>query len=112
MEKITLTRAQKIVDDWIKEYGVKYFSPLTNLGMLAEEVGEVSRIITRQYGDQSFKKSDQKYDLADELSDVLFIIICLANQTNIDLNKAFINNLAKKTGRDKTRHKNNPKLVK
>ena len=105
-----IKEAQKLVDKWIKKYGVKYFSELTNMVMLTEEVGEVARIIAREYGDQSFKKSDKAKKLEEELADVLFVLICLANQTGIDLEKAFDANLKKKTKRDKTRHKKNSKL--
>lgn len=101
-----------MVDSWIKENGVRYFNELTNMAILTEEVGEVARIISRQYGEQSFKESDEKVDLADELADVLFVIICIANQTGIDLNQAFTKNLEKKTDRDGQRHKNNQKLHK
>ena len=107
---MTLQEAQKSVDDWIKEYGIRYFSELTNMAMLTEEVGEVARIIARQYGDQSFKPSDRDKRLDDELADVLFVLICLANQTGIDLDAAFQRNLAKKTARDSQRHKDNEKL--
>lgn len=109
MKPITIKQSQKIVDDWINEVGVKYFSEMTQLAQLTEEVGEVARIISRTYGDQSFKKTDNK-DLADELADVLFVLICLANQTGIDLTDAFRKNMEKKTKRDKNRHKNNLKL--
>ena len=109
MNQLTLTEAQKKVDQWIKKYGVRYFSELTNMAMLTEEVGEVARIISRTYGEQSFKKEDKK-ELGDELADVLFVLICLANQTGIDLEKAFEKNMEKKTKRDKTRHKKNSKL--
>ena len=109
MSQVTIKQAQKTVDDWIKKYGVKYFDEMTQLGQLTEEVGEVARIITRTYGDQSFKKSDET-NLADELADVLFVIICLANTTGIDLTEAFKKNLNKKSNRDKTRHKDNIKL--
>lgn len=109
---MTLEQAQKTVDSWIKENGVRYFNELTNMAILTEEVGEVARIISRQYGEQSFKESDEKVDLADELADVLFVIICIANQTGIDLNQAFTKNLEKKTDRDGQRHKNNQKLHK
>jgi len=105
-----LKEAQKLVDDWIKTAGVRYFSELTNTAMLMEEVGEVARIMARRYGDQSFKKSDEAVDLADEMADVLFVLICLANQTGIDLTAALQKNLEKKNSRDKDRHKNNPKL--
>lgn len=107
---MTLKDAQAQVDTWIKEYGVRYFSELTNMAMLTEEVGEVARIIARQYGDQSFKPSDKDKNLGDELADVLFVLICLANQTGIDLEDALQRNLIKKTTRDATRHKNNEKL--
>jgi len=110
MSDLTIKESQKIVDDWIKEFGVRYFSELTNLGILVEEVGEVARIITRVYGEQSFKKSGEKYNLWDELADVLFVLICIANQTWIDLTQALKKNLKKKTNRDKERHKNNSKL--
>lgn len=108
---MTLAEAQKTVDDWIKNNGVRYFNELTNMAMLTEEVGEVARIIARQYGEQSFKKSDQNKDLGDELADVLFVLICLANQTGINLTKALQKNLEKKTTRDKDRHKQNEKLL-
>lgn len=107
---MTISEAQKTVDNWIQEYGVRYFSELTNMAMLTEEVGEVARIIARQYGDQSFKASDKDKDLGDELADVLFVVICLANQTGIDLEDALRRNLEKKTKRDADRHKNNEKL--
>ena len=107
---MTLSEAQKKVDTWIKIHGVRYFSELTNMAILTEEVGEVARIISRQYGEQSFKKSDKDKELSDELADVLFVLICLANQTGINLNKAFEKNLEKKTKRDKKRHKGNKKL--
>ena len=109
-EEITISEAQKMVDDWIKTIGVRYFNELTNMTILTEEVGELARIMARKYGDQSFKKSDEKYDLGDEMADVLWVLICLANQTGIDLNKAFLNNIEKKTLRDKERHANNEKL--
>ena len=107
---MTLHEAQETVDLWIKEYGVRNFSELTNMAMLTEEVGEVARIIARQYGDQSFKPSDRDKQLDDELADVLFVLICLANQTGIDLEAAFRRNLEKKTARDSHRHKDNEKL--
>ena len=107
---MTINEAQKTVDQWIQDYGVRYFSELTNMAMLTEEVGEVARIIARQYGDQSFKPSDKDKNLADELADVLFVVICLANQTGIDLEDALRRNLDKKTKRDATRHKENDKL--
>jgi len=108
--QLTISEAQKQVDDWIKKYGVRYFSELTNMAILTEEVGELARIMARKFGDQSFKKSDEKYELGDEMADVLWVLICLANQTGIDLNEAFIKNIEKKTLRDKDRHKNNEKL--
>jgi len=107
---MTIPEAQKIVDDWIKTHGVRYFSELTNMAMLTEEVGEVARIIARQYGEQSFKESDKKQNLSDELADVLFVLICLANQTGVDLEEALKRNLEKKTERDSERHKENEKL--
>jgi NTP pyrophosphatase (non-canonical NTP hydrolase) len=107
---MTLEEAQACVDQWIKTIGVRYFSELTNLAQLVEEVGELARIMSRTYGDQSFKKSDEAYDLADELADVLFVLICLANQTGVDLTDALERNLEKKTGRDRDRHRENPKL--
>lgn len=107
---MTIKEAQQTVDKWIQEYGVRYFSELTNMAILTEEVGEVARIISRQYGDQSFKDSDRDKNLADELADVMFVVICLANQTGIDLEEAMQRNLEKKTLRDADRHKENPKL--
>lgn len=107
---MTITEAQKKVDNWITTYGVRYFSELTNTAVLMEEVGEVARIMARTYGEQSFKKKDKKYKLEDELADVLFVLLCLANQTGIDLEKALKKNLEKKTSRDKKRHKQNKKL--
>ncbi len=107
---MTLTEAQKRVDDWIKEYGVRYFSELTNMAILAEEVGELARIIARRYGEQSEKDTDRNRDLADEMADVLWVLLCLANQTGVDLTQAFEKNLEKKTNRDSQRHKDNPKL--
>jgi NTP pyrophosphatase (non-canonical NTP hydrolase) len=107
---MTLEEAQQQVDGWIKEYGVRYFSELTNMAILTEEVGELARIIARTYGDQSFKKSDMDRNLGDEMADVLWVLLCLANQTGIDLTEAFEKNLTKKTERDKDRHKQNPKL--
>ncbi len=105
-----LREAQLCVDKWIQEVGVRYFSELTNLAQLMEEVGELARILSRTYGDQSFKKSDESYNLADELADVLFVLICIANQTGVDLTEAFQRNLQKKTARDHQRHRGNPKL--
>lgn len=106
-----IKEAQKIVDDWIKEFGVRYFDELTNTAMLMEEVGEVARIMARRYGEQSEKESDKNKDLGDEMADVLFVLICLANQTGIDLEEAMRKNLEKKTKRDSTRHLDNDKLV-
>ena len=105
-----IKEAQQIVDTWIKNVGVRYFNELTNMAMLTEEVGEVARIIARRYGEQSEKESDKNKDLGDELADVLFVLICLANQTGVDLEEALQKNLDKKTGRDSDRHKNNEKL--
>ena len=110
MEEITLKEAQHLVDHWIKTYGVRYFNELTNMAMLTEEVGEVARLIARTYGEQSFKESDKHKDLGDEMADVLWVLICLANQTGIDLTDAFRKNIEKKTNRDKERHINNQKL--
>jgi NTP pyrophosphatase (non-canonical NTP hydrolase) len=109
-EAITLKESQKIVDKWIKKYGVRYFNELTNMAVLTEEVGEVARIISRTYGEQSSKKTDLKRKLPDELADVLFVLICIANQTGIDLEKAFVKNMKKKSGRDNKRHLKNKKL--
>ena len=106
---MTLEEAQKTVDNWIKTYGVRYFSELTNMAVLTEEVGELARIMARTYGDQSFKEGE-KHDLGDEMADVLWVLLCLANQTGVNLTEAFQKNLGKKTNRDKERHKNNPKL--
>ncbi|MDA7579941.1 MAG: nucleotide pyrophosphohydrolase [Crocinitomicaceae bacterium] len=105
-----IKEAQKIVDNWIKEYGVRYFDELTNTAILMEEVGEVARIMARRYGEQSEKESDKIKDLGDEMADVLFVLICLANQTGIDLESALKKNLEKKTKRDHSRHKKNEKL--
>jgi NTP pyrophosphatase (non-canonical NTP hydrolase) len=107
---MTLKEAQNTVDQWIKTVGVRYFDELTNTAILMEEVGEVARIMARKYGDQSFKKSDEAYNLADEMADVLFVLICLANQTGVDLTEALEKNLDKKNTRDLLRHQNNPKL--
>ena len=106
---MTLEEAQKEVDSWIKTYGVRYFSELTNMTVLTEEVGELARVMARKYGDQSFKQGE-KDNLADEMADVLWVLICLANQTGVNLTEAFRQNLEKKTNRDEDRHKNNPKL--
>ena len=106
---MSLKEAQIEVDNWIKTYGVRYFSELTNMAVLTEEVGELARIMARTYGDQSFKEGE-KHDIGDEMADILWVLICLANQTGIDLTESFRKNLEKKTSRDKDRHKNNPKL--
>ncbi len=111
MSELTIKNYQKQIDEWVQTFGVRYFSELTNLGILMEEVGEVARIMTRIYGDQSFKKEDAPPDLGDELADVLFVIGCIANQTGIDLEKAIQKNFDKKTNRDRKRHWNNPKLT-
>jgi NTP pyrophosphatase (non-canonical NTP hydrolase) len=107
---MTIQEAQSTVDNWIKTTGVRYFNELTNMAMLTEEVGEVARIIARKYGEQSFKESDKQKELSDELADVLFVLICLANQTGVDLTAAFQKNLEKKTKRDSERHQSNEKL--
>lgn len=107
---MTIAETQKIVDAWISKYGVRYFNELTNTAILMEEVGEVARIVARRYGEQSEKESDKNLDLGDELADVLFVLVCIANQTGVDLTKAMEINLAKKTERDATRHLDNPKL--
>ncbi|MDB5264333.1 MAG: pyrophosphatase [Adhaeribacter sp.] len=109
-QQMTIEEAQKTIDNWIKENGVRYFNELTNMAILTEEVGEVARIISRQYGEQSFKKTDEGKNLGDELADVLFVLICLANQTGIDLTQALENNLQKKSNRDRDRHQQNEKL--
>lgn len=106
---ITIREAQQLVDQWIKQYGVRYFSELTNMTCLTEEVGELARIMARKYGDQSFKQGEEQ-DPADEMADVLWVLMCLANQTGVDLTEALRKNLEKKTSRDKTRHINNEKL--
>lgn len=110
--EVTLNEAQKIVDDWITSIGVRYFNELTNMAILTEEVGEVARIIARKYGEQSSKKIDTVYNLNDELADVLFVLICLANQTGVNLTEALLQNIEKKTQRDADRHLNNLKLKK
>lgn len=107
---MTIQEAQQRVDEWIKTYGVRYFSPLTNMAILTEEVGEVARIMSRRYGDQSFKASDRGKDLGDEMADVLWVLMCIANQAGIDLDAALERNFAKKTARDARRHLDNPKL--
>ena len=108
--EITIREAQKMVDDWIKTYGVRYFSELTNMTVLTEEVGELARIMARKYGDQSFKEGE-KHDLGDEMADVLWVLMCLANQTGVDLTEALKKNIEKKTTRDKNRHISNNKLT-
>ena len=110
MAEISIKQAQEMVDHWIRTYGVRYFNELTNMAILTEEVGEVARIIARTYGEQSFKESDKRKDLADEMADVLWVLLCLANQPGIDLTEAFEKNLRKKTERDKERHIQNEKL--
>jgi len=110
MNSITIQQAQQQVDEWIKTNGVRYFNELTNLGILMEEVGELSRLMVRTYGEQSFKKEDNKNNIADEMADVLWILLCLANQTGVDLTTALQTNFEKKTKRDKNRHKQNSKL--
>jgi len=107
---MNIQNAQKTVDNWIKQHGVRYFNELTNMAILTEEVGEVARIISRRYGEQSQKESDKNKDLGAELADVLFVLLCLANQTDTDLQKAFEKNLQEKAKRDHKRHHNNPKL--
>jgi NTP pyrophosphatase (non-canonical NTP hydrolase) len=107
---MSLTQMQSEVDTWIKKHGVRYFNELTNMAMLTEEVGEVARVIARRYGEQSEKESDLSKDLGDELADVLWVLICLANQTGVDLDKAWKKNIEKKTLRDSERHRQNPKL--
>ena len=111
MKDLTISQAQKDVDKWINTIGIRYFSEMTQLAQLTEEVGEVARIMSRTYGDQSFKKSDEEKHLADELADVLFVLICIANQTGVDLDEALRKNLDKKTNRDKDRHASNKKLT-
>jgi NTP pyrophosphatase (non-canonical NTP hydrolase) len=107
---MTLEELQNNVDNWIKTYGVRYFGELTNMAILTEEVGELARIMSRTYGDQSFKKSDEKYNLGDEIADVLWVLVCIANQTGINLTEVIEKNIEKKTNRDKNRHLNNDKL--
>ena len=110
MEDITIRHAQKLVDEWITTTGVRYFNELTNTAILMEEVGEVARLMARQYGEQSFKVNEAESDLSDEMADVLWVLICLANQTGVDLTLALSNNIKKKTERDSTRHRTNQKL--
>ena len=107
----TLENCQKLVDDWIHSVGVRYFSELTNTAILMEEVGELARIMARQYGDQSFKENEKDIELAEEMADILFVLLCLANQTGVELEEAFKKSLQKKTSRDKERHSQNPKLL-
>jgi NTP pyrophosphatase (non-canonical NTP hydrolase) len=107
---MTIAQAQKMVDDWIKKYGIRYFNELTNMALLTEEVGEVARIVARNFGEQTQKTSENTGDLADELADVLFVLICMANQTGTDLEDAFLRNIEKKTTRDYNRHTQNKKL--
>lgn len=107
---MTIEEAQQTVDEWIKTHGVRYFSELTNMAILTEEVGELARLVARQYGEQSFKESDKDRDLGDEMADVLWVLLCMANQTGVDLTRALEKNLEKKSLRDKDRHKNNEKL--
>jgi NTP pyrophosphatase (non-canonical NTP hydrolase) len=111
-KEIYISEAQKKVDSWIKTYGVRYFNELTNLAILTEEVGELARIMARKYGDQSFKNEEEKADLADEMADVLWVLICLANQTGVNLTQAFTKNMEKKSLRDSQRHIHNEKLKK
>ena len=108
----TLENCQKLVDDWVQTFGVRYFSELTNTAILMEEVGELARIMARQYGEQSFKENERDLDLGDEMADILFVLICLANQTGVELEDAFKKSMEKKTRRDKERHRENPKLQK
>lgn len=110
MPELTLNKAQEQIDDWIKSTGVRYFSELTNLGILMEEVGELSRLMVRIYGEQSFKESDKGRDIGDEMADVLWVLICLANQTGVNLTEALARNMEKKSRRDADRHKSNEKL--
>ncbi len=109
-ENISLAEVQQQVDNWIRTTGVRYFSELTNMAVLTEEVGELARVMARKFGDQSFKESDKDYELDDEMADILWVLVCLANQTGVDLTDAFRKNMEKKTIRDKERHQNNPKL--
>lgn len=111
MQSPTIQELQKTVDTWVNTYGVRYFSELTNLAVLTEEVGELARIMAREFGDQSYKGSESSHNMADEMADILFVLVCIANQTGIDLSQAIRDNLDKKTTRDKDRHINNPKLV-
>ena len=106
-----IKEAQQVVDEWIKKFGIRYFNELTNMAILTEEVGELARIIARKFGEQSFKNNEENYNLADEIADVMFVLICIANQTGVDLTKALENNLKKKTERDMNRHQQNKKLA-
>lgn len=110
-QEITIRDCQRIIDEWIQQYGVRYFSELTNLAILMEEVGETARIMARVYGDQSAKPSDGQLDLADELADIMFVVFCIANQTGINMTEAICRNIDKKTSRDQHRHRSNPKLI-
>ncbi|MCQ2376067.1 MAG: nucleotide pyrophosphohydrolase [Salinivirgaceae bacterium] len=110
MSSLTLHDVQQTVDNWIKRYGVRYFSELTNMAILTEEVGELARLMARTYGEQSFKESDKQHSIADELADILWVVACIANQTGVDLTQAFEQNIEKKTTRDSERHLNNQKL--
>lgn len=110
LKNLSLNQVQTMVDNWIKEYGVKYFGELTNTAILMEEVGELASIMARKYGEQSFKKNEQNANIADEMADILWVLACLANQTGVNLNDAFVENIEKKTMRDKNRHKANKKL--
>ena len=108
---MTIKEAQEEVDKWIKTYGVRYFNELTNMAILTEELGELARIIARKFGEQSFKEKEEENNLGDEMADILWVLICLANQTGIDLTQALEKNIKKKTNRDKNRHKNNKKII-
>ncbi|MCB8964919.1 MAG: nucleotide pyrophosphohydrolase [Bacteroidales bacterium] len=108
---MTISRAQQIVDEWIKTHGVRYFNELTNMALLTEEVGELARVVARKFGEQSFKSGENPDALAEEMADILFVLICLANQTGVDLTQAFFLNIDKKTRRDINRHHQNPKLL-
>lgn len=110
MDTLSIKEAQDLVDKWIQKHGVRYFNELTNMAILMEEVGELARLVARTYGEQSFKESDKGRDMGDEMADILWVLLCLANQTGIDLTAAFKQNIEKKTARDKERHINNPKL--
>lgn len=112
MEDLKIREAQNVVDDWIKTHGVRYFNELTNMAILTEEVGEVARVISRKFGEQSFKEGDKGKELGEELADVLFVLICIANQTGVDLTSEFLKSIEKKTTRDANRHKENRKLLK